>query len=862
MFVQPALPATAVVQYARDSVAPRPAAAAPTSATAGRALRTTRPPVIDGRADDAAWADAPVIDQFLEYEPTTGATPRFRTEARVLYDDRALYVRVRMFDPAPDSILPLLARRDVRTPSDQIKLVVDAYHDGRTAYQFCLNPAGVKRDFFVYNDSNEDPSWDGVWDGAASIDSLGWTAEFRIPFSQLRFSNAPAHTFGVLIVRDVQRTGQRISWPLYRRDRQGYVSQAGAVSGIDGLTPPRRIEVAPYVVTKNVTQARTGVGATGFRHPQQLALGADAKIGLASNMTLDATVNPDFGQVEADPAVLNLSAFEQFFEERRPFFLEGAGTFAYRTACDDIDTGCTGLFYSRRIGRSPQLAGRYGDAASPTFSTIQGAAKLTGRTPKGFSVGVLDAVTQREQGLNGADGFAGATTIEPATNYFVARATQDLAGGQSGVGAMLTAVNRALDGSTDAYLRRSAYTGGLDLRHRFGGTKASRNYELTASLSGSVVGGTAAAIARLQRDGVHRYQRPDDGLALDTTRTSLRGDAQRLTVSKFGGGVTRFQSVYQRFSPGFETNDVGFQTRADEQLFRNWFSFNLQKPTRLYRQAYLNFNEWNSWTTAGLRTNIGVNTNWHVQLQNQHWLHWGGTANAIGASFDDRAARGGPAVRVSPRWNLFTGWEGDARWAVSPNVFAGRFGGDGGRSRGWWVGPGVEMRVASRVSSSLGLNFERNRNDWQWVGNVGDAGADTTRYTFARLDQTTMSVTTRLNLTATPTLSLQLWAQPFVSTGTYRDLRALADPRAPRYADRFAPYAGDPGGFDVKQLRANTVVRWEYRPGSLLFLVWQHGRQGSENQATAFDFRRDYGDLWRLPPQNTFLVKLSYWLNP
>jgi len=453
MFVQPALPATAVVQYARDSVAPRPAAAAPTSATAGRALRTTRPPVIDGRADDAAWADAPVIDQFLEYEPTTGATPRFRTEARVLYDDRALYVRVRMFDPAPDSILPLLARRDVRTPSDQIKLVVDAYHDGRTAYQFCLNPAGVKRDFFVYNDSNEDPSWDGVWDGAASIDSLGWTAEFRIPFSQLRFSNAPAHTFGVLIVRDVQRTGQRISWPLYRRDRQGYVSQAGAVSGIDGLTPPRRVEVAPYVVTKNVTQARTGVGATGFRHPQQLALGADAKIGLASNMTLDATVNPDFGQVEADPAVLNLSAFEQFFEERRPFFLEGAGTFAYRTACDDIDTGCTGLFYSRRIGRSPQLAGRYGDAASPTFSTIQGAAKLTGRTPKGFSVGVLDAVTQREQGLNGADGFAGATTIEPATNYFVARATQDLAGGQSGVGAMLTAVNRALDGSTDAYLR-------------------------------------------------------------------------------------------------------------------------------------------------------------------------------------------------------------------------------------------------------------------------------------------------------------------------------------------------------------------------------------------------------------------------
>jgi hypothetical protein len=460
--------------------------------------------------------------------------------------------------------------------------------------------------------------------------------------------------------------------------------------------------------------------------------------------------------------------------------------------------------------------------------------------------------------VGGAGGFGGPTTIEPATNYLVARATQDLRGGQSGVGAMLTGVNRALDPSTAGLLRRTAYTGGLDLRHRFW----KNNYELTASVSGSVVGGTPEALARLQRDGVHRYQRPDDGLVLDTTRTSLRGDAQRLTVSKFGGGVTRFQSVYQRFSPGFETNDLGFQLRADEQLFRNWFSLNLQKPTRLYRQAYLNFNEWNSWTTAGLRTNVGVNTNWHVQLLNQHWLHAGGTANAIGASFDDRVARGGPAVRRSPRWNLYSGWEGDNRWAVSPNVFAGRFGADEGRSGGWWVGPGVNLRMASRFSASLSANYERNRDDWQWVGNVGEAGADSTRYTFARLDQTTMSVTTRVNVTATPTLSLQLWAQPFVSAGTYTNLRALADPRAERYADRFAPTAGDPGGFDVKQLRANTVLRWEYRPGSLLFLVWQHGRQGSDNSASAFDFRRDYGGLLRLHPQNTFLVKLSYWLNP
>jgi hypothetical protein len=811
--------------------APRPGAGA--AAATASAHRTARAPLVDGRADDAAWADATVIDRFLEYEPNTGAEPRFRTEVRVLYDDRALYVLARMHDPAPDSILPLLSRRDVRTQSDQIKLVIDAYHDGRTAFQFCLNPAGVKRDFYVYNDGVEDVTWDGVWDGAARVDSLGWVAEFRIPFSQLRFANAPAHTFGLLVVRDVARTGQRISWPLFHRNRQGYVSQAGTLTGIDGLTPPRRIEVVPYVVTKNVTQARLG-DASGYRHPQQLAVGGDAKIGLASNLTLDATINPDFGQVEADPAVLNLGAFEQFFEERRPFFLEGAGTFAYRTACDDIDTGCTGLFYSRRIGRSPQLSGEYGDAASPTVSTIQGAAKLTGRLPSGLSVGVLDAVTQRERG--------GLGTLEPAANYLVARASQDLRGGQSGVGAMVTAVNRSLDPTASPFLRRSAYT------------------------SGSAVSGSTAAITRLQRDGVHRYQRPDDGLVLDSTRTRLTGDAQRLTISKFGGGITRFQTVYQRFSPGFESNDLGFQVRADEQLFRNWFSFNLQKPTRLYRQAYLNFNEWNSWTTAGLRTNIGVNTNWHVQLPIQHWLHAGATANAIGASFDDRVARGGPAVRQSPSWSTFAGWEGDGRWAVNPNFFANMFGGDEGNSRGWSLDPGVSLRLASRVSSSLNLSYRRNRDDAQWVANVGDAGADSTRYTFAHLDQTTMSVTTRLNVTATPTLSLQLWAQPFVSTGRYSNLRALASPRATRYADRFVPYVdtGDnvDDGFDVAQLRANTVLRWEYRPGSALFVVWQHGRESFDETATRFNFRRDYGDLWRLHPNNTFLVKFSYWLNP
>ena len=842
------------VSLDRPSVAaPRDEASARATATAAVARRAERAPAIDGRDDDAVLRGAQVIDRFLEYDPTPGAETRFKTEVRVLFDDKYLYAVARMHDPAPDSILSLLSRRDVRTQSEQLKLVIDSYHDRRTAYQFILNPAGVKRDFYVYNDNTEDVTWDAVWDGEARVDSAGWVAEFRIPLSQLRFPKRADHTFGFLVVRDVARTGQRISWPLFRRDVQGYVSQSGELSGFSGFATPRRLEISPYVVTKNVTQARPG--QTGeYAHPQQQAVGADLKYGVTSNLTLDATINPDFGQVEADPAVLNLGAFEQFFEERRPFFLEGAGIFSFRNSCNDIDTGCRGLFYSRRIGRSPQLGGSYGDASSPVNTTILGATKLTGRLPNGMSVGVLDAVTQREQGTLGRQ-------IEPGTNYFVARAQQDLNQGQGDFGLMVTATNRGLDSLSAESLRRAAYTGGVDFRHRF----FNRNYELHSSLSGSVVDGTASAITALQRDGVHRYQRPDDDVALDPTRTRLAGNAQRVSFSKFGGGVTRFQSVYQRYSPGFEINDLGFQQRADEQLFRNWFSINLQKPNKITRVGFFNFNGNGSWTTDGLPLNNNFNINWHAQFHNFMWGHVGGNVGGLGTTYDDRAARGGPALRRDEAWEMWAGVETDSRKAWTGNLFSGRSGSDQGRSRGYWIEPGVQLRLRSQFSASLGLSYNKSTDDNQWFNNYGVSGIDTTHYTFARLDQKTLSMTTRLNFTASPTLSFQFYGQPYLSVGDYSDWRELADPRADAYDARYRAYGDgrDPGGLDFKQLRTNSVLRWEYRPGSTLFVVWAHGRDAFTDTPTRnLDVRREYSELLGLHPNNTFLIKLSYWLNP
>jgi hypothetical protein len=828
-----------------DAPPPAPSTATATLATATKASVA---PVLDGKLDDPAWATAQSIDKFLEYEPNQGAETRFKTDVRVVHDDKYLYLMARMYDPHPDSIISLLSRRDVRTQSEQLKLVIDSYHDKQTAYQFAVNPAGVKRDFYVSNDSNEDGSWDAVWDVATSIDSLGWVAEFRIPFSQLRFPNTPEHTFGLLIVRDVARTGQRLSWPLYHRERQGYVSQAGEISGISGIGSPSRLEIAPYVVTKNETRP----SASSFDHPQSFSAGADLKYGLSSNLTLNATINPDFGQVEADPSVLNLSAFEQFFEERRPFFLEGSGIFTFNTQCGDIDSGCTGLFYSRRIGRSPQLSGLYGDEKSPTNTTILGASKLTGRLGRGLSVGFLDAVTQREIGVDDQ-------TIEPLTNYAVGRLQQDFRKGQSGVGVMVTGVNRSMDGDVNPFVRSSAYTGGVDLRHRL----IKNNYELRAYLAASQVNGTAAAILNTQRDGVHRYQRPDDDVELDPTRTSLTGDAERVSFSKFGGGITRFQTVLQRFSPGFETNDLGFQPRADEMMFRNWFSLNYQKPSKMYQRAFFNFNTMNKWTTEGLPTTIGLNTNMHMQFKNFMWGHFGVNYNDFTPTYNDRYARGGPAVRNSQSANFWSGIESDSRKTSSLSLWGGGYRGDEGNTKGWWINPEGQVKIGSQLSASVGLNYSSDINDTQWRANFGVSGVDTTHYTFAHLDQKTISMTTRLDYTATPTLSFQFYGSPFVSNGEYSNWVELDNPRAKDYDNRFKPFLGhgDPGGFNFKEFRSNTVMRWEYRPGSTLFLVWQQGRT-TDGVANDFSFGRDLKNVFDTHPNNTFLVKVSYWFNP
>ena len=837
---QKALPAGSVIDRA------------PTAPITAVAVRTRQAPAIDGKNYDAIWANAPKIADFRQFAPRVNVDPSFRTEFQTAYDERNLYVFLRMYDPHPDSIMHALSRRDVRGPSDQIKIIIDSYGDKRSGYEFAVNPDGVKRDYSISNDSQEDDSWNGIWDVATNVDSLGWTAEFRIPLSQLRYAHMDRHTFGFGVWRDIERFAERDSWPLYSPERNGLASQLGKLDGISGITTAQRLEVTPYAVTKNVTRS---LANSRFGRGQDFSAGADLKYGLTPNVTLDATVNPDFGQVEADPAVLNLSAFETFYAEKRPFFVEGTGLYQFQLNCYIVVDCSTneGLFYSRRIGRSPSLRDYYGDAGTPTATPIAAATKLTGRTGSGLSFGMLEALTPSVDGL-------AKRTVEPQTNYAVVRAQQDFRGGEAGISVIGTAVNRSLDQWTSPYLHRGAYAGGLTFRNRFYHSE----YELAGQFAMSQVVGSAQAIDSTQRSSVHYYQQPGDKVVEDPTRTSLGGHAEQLKFGKYGGGITRFETSILRQSPGFEVNDLGYLRRADILDWSTWAALSFQSARGIYRWAQVNGNHWEHWNTSGARLENAFNFNGHMGLLNNWDVHLGSTFAHLTPSYCDRCTRGGPLLRQSAGFYPWGGINTDSRKPVSAGMWANLNFGDGGRSHGTSLSPYVSFRPSTRMQAQIGPNIYWGQDNTQWFGNFTDASS-VTHYTFAHLNQRQVSLRMQLSYAMTRDLTLEFYGQPFVATGVYTNVRQTsATPNAARYDDRFVPYAppvGTDTSFKATSLRSNTVVRWEYRPGSTVFLVWTHGRGDYENTYAGQSWMTDYRDLFRLHPDNTFLIKVAYWLN-
>jgi hypothetical protein len=764
--------------------------------------------------------------------------------------------------------------------SDWFAVSIDSYHDRRTAFVFAVNPRGVKRDATITGDDSRDDGWDAVWDAAVRADSAGWTAEIRIPLSQLRFRTAAdADAWGIQFERRIARRDEVSHWAPLPPEGAGTVSRFGTLTGLRGLRPPRRLEIQPYTAAR-LTRAPGNV-ADPYHQPSEWfgSAGADVKYGVTGDLTLTATINPDFGQVEADPSEVNLGAFESYFTEKRPFFTEGADIFA---------TGYPELFYSRRIGRAPQGSPPDADFADvPEATTILGAVKLTGRTG-GWTVGVLDAVTADERARFTTAAGQGSARVEPLSNYAVGRVARDFRGGRSGVGGIVTATHRRLDGEMD-FLRSSAYAGGLDARHRFG------NHEVSGALMGSRIGGSDTAIARAQRSAGHAFHRPDaDHLTYDPTRGSMTGYAAHASLGRISGGNWRWEVYGHAFSPGFEVNDLGYHFGADELRQYASLDYVQHRAGRWFRSWNASVSQAADWTFGGERKDATGTASFDAQLLS-HWNVGAWYMRRLGG-LDTDALRGGPAVLLPPRNRASAYLRTDARRRVRAGLSVSWEAEEGTGTRGLSLSPSLTVRPSQRMDVSLAPAFVWNRPAWQYVGQRTDAGAgDADRYVVGRLRQKTASLTVRMDYAFTPELSLQLYASPFVSAGDYTDYREVADPRAAEFGARFRPYGDElrecvdaDGGvfygvraqragcateeagagfayrfpdpdFSIGELRSNAVLRWEYRPGSTLFVVWSSGR-GTFDHDGRMQGWDDARDLFRAPGTNVLAVKLSYWL--
>lgn len=851
------------------------------------AVRRKSPIHIDGVLDEPDWRAAPVAGGFTESYPDAGATPKDRTEVRVLYDDEAIYVGVRMSDSQPSAIAaPLTRRDDYGLYSDWVHVIIGPYHDRRTAYRFAVNPAGVKRDVLEYNDLGEDENWDAVWSVAVTTDSSGWTAEYRIPLSQLsvpRVGTGEARLFDFQVMRDVARRQERSTLFPWSHQSPGFVSSFGVLDGINGVAGPRRVELVPYV-SSQLTRA-PGIGGNPFfrRNDAHLSAGSDVRVGLGAGMTLSATLNPDFGQAEVDPAFVNLSDAETFLPEHRGFFLDGSDVFQFGNTRGRFDFSDQFFYYSRRIGRAPHRviddpSIAYVDA--PSLTRVLAAAKVAGRQGA-WTLGLLDAMTEEERAeYETVAGRRASAAVEPRTNYFVARAKHASSSGNTILGGLVTATSRSMhDPALADTLRSGAEVMGLDLEQYW----RSHTVSLTGYVAASDVHGTSRAIAQTQRSSARYYGRPDASYArLDTTRTSLGGYMGHFALAREGPW---YGSVLYKFaSPGFEVNDLGFQPRVD---FRNASiagGYRNEEQGRLFRSFELLTSTSSVWNFGGTPIRRYINLNGYGTLQN----FWGVSEEMTyrPRSYDDFFTRGGPRVRFPGLFDFVTHVSTDPRRAVIGILTTDytRFNAGGQTVRHALE---LDLRPRSYLHLMISPTFTRQRSAAQYVETVVDPTATNTfgsRYLYASLAQTTLSLDTRIEWTFAPTLSLQLYAQPFTSSGRYDSFKQLHAPTKYEF-DRFGTDIGtiarsedgsyhiDPDGlgaappfsvsnpdFNIHSLHGDAVLRWEYKPGSTLFVVWEQQRNGS-SESSDFELSRDVGAVFRARPTNVLLVKISYWLS-
>jgi len=844
------------------------------------ATHISTPPVINGVLDDEAWQAGTWAGGFTQNQPYNGQPETQRTEFKILFDDNNLYVAIKAYDTSPDSIVNRLTRRD-EADGDLVGIIIDSFHDLRTGFLFGVSSAGVKYDQMFTNDNgNGDSSWDPNWWVKTSINKEGWVAEMKIPFSQVRFEKSSGDVWGLDIARILYRKNETTFWQHIPRDAPGMVHLFGELKGLEQIRPRKIFDITPYGVAKTETyQSDPANPFLSSGKSSKLNGGIDAKIGVTNNMTMDLTINPDFGQVEADPSVVNLSAYETFFTEKRPFFIEGNNITNFGLGIGDGGVGNDNLFYSRRIGRQPQVSpnlkdGWYDDV--PTRTDILGAVKLTGKTKDGFSVGIVEAMTAQEKAEIDTIGGRKYATVEPLTNYFIGRIQKDINNGNTIIGGIFTSTNRELDADTRDLLHKAAYTGGIDFTQYF----KNKNWMFNVNTALSLVEGSKKAITNTQESSAHYFQRPGKNYAvLDTNRTSLSGAGGRMQIMKQNGHWNFLGAALWK-TPGFETNDLGYMRTTDQILSVLWAGYNQFNPKGIYKSYNLNSDFYSINNFGGDWIGGGYEWNANITLKN-FWNIWtGGSLNTPSLSTD--MLRGGPMMKLPGSVNPRIGFSTDSRKKLVFSVFANASKGFENSSDNMYTEVDITFKPTNYLVFTLSPSYNKSYTELQYVTQTTYNGTD--RYIFGSIDQKTISTSFRVNLNLSPNLTLQYWGQPFVATGKYYNYKYITNPMASNYHDRFLTYNSDQISFDtdhynisengngntdytfgnndfnVKQFLSNLVVRWEYSPGSTVFLVFSQTR--SYNTSTGqMDFFNNVGDLFNKSkniPHNVFLIKFSY----
>lgn len=834
---------------------------------------TGNPPVIDGIIDDKAWSIVPWDDRFVQHSPHQFAKPTQVTMFKVIYNDNNIYFAIRAYDTNPELIETRLSRRD-DFEGDWVAVSIDSYNDDRTGFNFYLTSAGVKADVINTNDGDSDDSWDPVWHGKVKTDSEGWTAEMRIPLTQLRFSPDDEQVWGLEIMRMIFRNQELSLWQMIPNDVSGWVSRWGTLEGIEDLNPKREVELLPYVMGKlEMTEKEEGNPfATGTNWGYNAGL--DGKIAVTNDLTLNFTVNPDFGQVEADPSQVNLTAFENYFEERRPFFIEGSNMFSFPLYGSNSSTN---LFYSRRIGRRPHYYPGVGEAEYvkvPEFTRILGAFKLSGKTKNGWSIAVMESITNKEFAKIDSSGIKSKQVAEPLTNFFNVSIRKDINNGNTIIGSMITATNRFINEQYLKFLPSSAYTGGVDITQYW----KNREYYFRGKFSMSQVSGDSIAITELQTAPQRYYQRPDmDFRTVDSSLTMLSGTGGNLEAGKIGGGHWRYGLRVWWLSPGIDVNDMGYLTRSDAIVTSSWVNYIIWEPFSIFRDMNFGISEWswNDW--SGRYLNFGLRLNAYLRFKNFWWVSAGGYRNW--PDINRSELRGGPSLVFPSESKGWVSVGTDDRKRLTFEVYGSLANGDLMNSWSRNIGFEIDYFPIKALKISIDPSYHESFSIGRYI--TTDDNASIKKYLVGSLVQTNLSMDIKINLSLTPDLSIQYWGQPFIYSASYSDISQVVDAGNFDIEKQYHTFTNDEirydeesreynitysdgsnytlsnPNFSVFEFKSNLVLRWEYIPGSTAYFVWSQNKSGYTNLSNV-SFDEHLSNLVDLVPSNIFLIKFSY----